>query len=104
MRGLLGYASGPWLFFAAGGVAFSDFTFHDNQDIVETHLVASGGTFTGGSVGGGIAYALSDRIAARAEYLFDDFGHKTYAGVDGDAYRVGLTGQTFRGAITVKLQ
>jgi outer membrane immunogenic protein len=104
VRGLLGYAAGQWLIFVAGGVAFSDFTFHDSQDIIERRLVGPGGVFTGGSIGGGIAYALTDRIAARAEYLFDDFGHKNYAGVDGDAYRVGLTGQTFRGAITLKPQ
>jgi outer membrane immunogenic protein len=105
VRGLLGYASGPWLLFAGGGVAFADFDFHEGHDITVTTVRGlQGAVFTGGSVGGGIAYAFTDQIAGRVEYLFDDFGHKTYTGVDGDAYRIGLTGQTFRGAITVKFR
>ena len=61
-----------------------------------------GGRYTGWSIGGGLEYAFTQRIAGRLEYLFDDFGHKNYTGFDGGIYRVGLTGQTLRVVATWK--
>jgi outer membrane immunogenic protein len=37
----------------------------------------SSGTSTGGVVGGGFEYALSDRITFKSEYLFVNLGHRT---------------------------
>ena len=95
-RARAGYSVGPWLLFAAGGLAFAHFNFHDG----ETNVV-SASTFTGGSIGGGVEYAFTDRMTGRVEYLYDEFGHKTFvSGTDG--YRVGLTAQTLRAAFSLK--
>jgi len=107
VRGRAGYASGNWLFFAAGGLAIADLDFHEGAITTTTTCVANcgnvvGGKYFGWSVGGGIDYAFTRNIIGRIEYLYDDFGHKNYTGSDGDPYRVSLTGQTLRAALTWK--
>jgi outer membrane immunogenic protein len=100
VRGRFGYAFDRWLLFVAGGLAVADFKFIEGG---ETSSQTQGAKFVGGSIGGGVEYAFTDLIRGRLEYLYDDLGHKTYINADGDIYRVGLTGQTFRGALVVKL-
>jgi outer membrane immunogenic protein len=97
----LGYAADRWLFFVAGGLAIADFEFHEGA-VTTTTLPPPGGTYVGWSIGGGIEYAFTRNLVGRVEYLYDDFDHKDYTGVDGDPYRVSLTGQTLRGALAWK--
>ena len=52
--------------------------------------------------GGGIERAFSSQMRARIEYLYDDFGSKTYV-TGADTYTVHVTGQTLRGAVTLNL-
>jgi outer membrane immunogenic protein len=96
-RGRLGYAFDGWLLFAAGGLAVADFDFHEGA--IET---TAGAKYYGWSAGGGVERALTGNLIARVEYLYDDYGHKDYAGIAGDQYRVSLTAQTLRGALTWK--
>jgi outer membrane immunogenic protein len=96
VRGQAGYSFGPLLVFVAGGAAFADFDFRRNTGAIV------GTVFTGGSVGGGVEYALSRTISGRLEYLYDHFGSKTYD-IAGFLYPVRLKGSTLRGAINVKL-
>ena len=100
-RGRLGYAADRWLFFVAGGLAIADFEFHEGA-VTTTTLPPPGGTYVGWSIGSGIEYAFTRNLVGRVEYLYDDFDHKDYTGVDGDPYRVSLTGQTLRGALAWK--
>jgi outer membrane immunogenic protein len=106
VRGRLGYATGNWLFFVAGGLAIADLTFQEGAITTTTTTVVfpptDGGKYFGWSIGGGIDYAFTRNIIGRIEYLYDDFGHKDYIGSDGDPYRVSLTGHTLRGALTWK--
>jgi outer membrane immunogenic protein len=101
VRGRLGYAADRWLFFVAGGLAIADFEFHEGA-ITTTTTTIPGGTYVGWSIGGGVEYAFTRNLIGRVEYLYDNFGHKDYTGVDGDPYRVSLTGQTLRGALAWK--
>ncbi len=100
-RGRIGYDYNQWLLFVAGGIAVADFTFTPGEDIVD---VTCGGTFTGFSIGGGVERALAPGLIVRGEYLYDDFGSKTYNMMGmSDSYKVSLTGQSVRGALILKL-
>lgn len=82
VRGRLGYAAGPVLFYATGGAAFTK---------VETSLSGfdgmtpktTSGNFSdsksGWTIGGGVEAALWGNWTAKAEYLYLDFGHVTHA-------------------------
>jgi outer membrane immunogenic protein len=100
-RGRFGYAVDRWLWFVAGGVAVADFNFIEGGEITSNQR--QGAKFVGGSIGGGLEYAFTDLVRGRLEYLYDDFGHKTYVNADGDSYRVGVKAQTLRGALVIKL-
>jgi outer membrane immunogenic protein len=103
LRGRLGYAADHWPFFyIAGGLAIADLDFHEGAVTIITTPLPTGGKYYGWSIGGGIEYAFTRNLVGRVEYLYDDFGHKDYTGVDGDPYRVSLTGQTLRGALAWK--
>lgn len=95
--GKAGYATGHWLFFATGGLSIADLDFIEGATIPRR-----GGIYTGFSVGGGVEYAFTRNLLCRLQYIYDDFGGKTYVAADGGIYRVSLTSQTFRGALSWK--
>ncbi len=70
-RTRIGYANGPWLLFASGGLAWARLTSLD--------ITTSAGTmntkqsFVGWSGGVGVEYALSERWSAKAEYVHASF-------------------------------
>ena len=97
VRGRAGYAAGPWLVFAAGGLAIADLNIHELA--VSTSTTRIGGKYSGWSIGGGIDHAFTPNLVGRLEYLRDDFGHKNYSAFDGDSYRASLTGHTLRAAL-----
>jgi outer membrane immunogenic protein len=101
VRGRAGYATGPWLLFAAGGLALADF----DLTMLQNGIISMncGGTYTGWSIGGGADYAFNDRVSGRIEYLYDDFGKKTYVMGVNDAYEARLTSSTVRAALVIKL-
>ncbi len=74
IRGRLGLAWDRWLVYATGGVAFAGVTnFYDT--------IANGGaidtiskTRTGWTVGGGVAYAVTNNWSVGVEYRYSDFG------------------------------
>lgn len=70
IRGRLGYApsQGPWLFYVAGGLALSRFTFTDGETMEKTSS-----TYTGGSIGGGVEYGFTNMITGRVEFLYDNY-------------------------------
>ena len=99
VRGRIGYDFNGTLVYLAGGLAIAN---AHVQEIETCGLACTvGGTYTGGSIGGGIEHAFTPQISGRIEYLYDDFGHKTYTTGD-DTYRVGVTGHTVRGAVVFK--
>lgn len=97
VRGRIGYDSNGTLFFVAGGLAVAQAHVQE----IEATVAASGGTYVGASIGGGVEQIFTPQVSARIEYLYDDFGHKNYTTAD-DSYRVGVTGQTVRGALIIR--
>jgi outer membrane immunogenic protein len=93
-RTRLGYAHGPWLFFASGGFAWARVA---NDNIPSTPINTKH-SFIGWSGAAGIEYALSLRWSARAEYIFagfdknfeDLFGLTVRPDVSFGAVRLGL--------------
>jgi outer membrane immunogenic protein len=101
IAGRLGFANGPWLFYAKGGAAFT----HVSSSVVDACNVAPcGGALinatgssspVGAAVGGGIEYALSDHWTVKAEYLW--LGINTSFAVCGTA----STGNSFCSAHSI---
>lgn len=71
VRARLGYSAGEVMPFIAGGLAIAkvdvDSSFGDDHN---THY--------GWTLGGGLDWAVSEQFIIRAEYLYDDYGSKTY--------------------------
>lgn len=99
VRARIGYDFAGTLVYLAGGLAIA--RAHVQEIEATVSLCQVGGTYTGGSIGVGVERAFTPLISGRLEYLYDDFGHKTYTMMD-DAYRVSVTGQTLRGAIVFR--
>ncbi|THV21592.1 outer membrane protein [Peteryoungia ipomoeae] len=72
-----GYAFDRALIFAAGGVAATEFKAFDP-------CFSDEGTAIGWTVGGGVDFAVTDRIFTRLEYRYNDFGSTKVAGADVD--------------------
>lgn len=100
--GRLGYASGHWLFFAAGGLAVADFSFQEGVVPGAPPQPAIAATYAGYSVGAGVEYAFTQNLLGRLQYVYDNFGSKNFITPTGDTYRVDLSGQTVRAALAWK--
>lgn len=73
----VGYAMDRFMPYLAGGLAFSDargcFTFptcQANTNFTDTRV--------GWTIGGGLAYAITNNLIARVDYAYSDFGRKNY--------------------------
>lgn len=73
VRTRIGYANGPWLLFASGGLAWSRVSM--NEVPTTFTPLNTRHSFVGWSGGFGVEYALSQRWSARAEYLYVDLGN-----------------------------
>jgi outer membrane immunogenic protein len=79
-RATLGYVWDRALYYATGGLAFGEVNSSVNA-IVIRHAVFSGSTSDtrlGWTAGGGVAYAFTDRISGKLEYLYFDLGNVNY--------------------------
>src|SRR5262249_7546060 len=71
LRARLGYATGAWLFYATGGLAFAGerFLSTPNNDVEDKRLH----TRLGWAAGAGVEYAFAPHWTARLEYLYRKF-------------------------------
>jgi outer membrane immunogenic protein len=98
LRGRLGYAAGPTLFYVTGGLAFGDVsvsrTFSDTivPGLVQT--VSNSNTRTGWTLGAGFEYALSRDWSVKGEYLHADLGRVTNPGPLFPGFPTVMTGST----------
>jgi outer membrane immunogenic protein len=99
-RGRLGYDFNGTLIYLAGGLAIAEA--HVQEFEMSTLIAVCGGTYRGATIGGGLERMFTPQISGRIEYLYDNYGHKTYSTAD-DMYRVGITGQTVRVALVFRL-
>lgn len=84
VTGRIGYAWGPALIYALSGMSFAQFNFTStyNAQFWPTTGITPAVYVTdtiskfrlGGTIGGGVEYALTDRWSVRAEYRYTDFG------------------------------
>jgi outer membrane immunogenic protein len=79
VRPRLGYASGPWMVYATGGIATSKIKLETKYS--DTRIPPNSGeldesdTKTGWVLGFGGAWAFTPNWSVRGEYLYADFGH-----------------------------
>jgi outer membrane immunogenic protein len=96
VRGRLGFASGTWLVYGTGGVAFADI---DNRiHFTDGSVSRDSGTQTGYAVGGGAEWAFAPNWSAKAEYLYLGFGDDTLPSGD----RINNDFQTVRVGLNYK--
>jgi high affinity Mn2+ porin len=77
VRGRIGYAPGSWLFYATGGFAWT----YNQQTLTNFATGATESPFVwrlGWAVGAGVEAPIAPHWTARLEYLFVDYGNKTY--------------------------
>jgi opacity protein-like surface antigen len=99
VRGRVGWAQGPFLFYGTGGVAFADV--RQSALYVNTPTAAAGvaaanpganlgpffnsastdNTMVGWTVGGGAEYAVNKQISIGAEYRHSDYGSANFGSV-----------------------
>ena len=72
-RGRVGYAFGPALLYATGGIAFADASMKANY--VGGGSSSDSTVLMGPTAGGGLEYALAPNISVGAEYRYTDYGH-----------------------------
>ena len=71
-RGRVGYATGPWLAYATGGLAWVGERFLNTPDIGSDEKILN--TRLGWAAGAGVEYAFAPHWSARLEYLYSRFG------------------------------
>jgi high affinity Mn2+ porin len=77
VRARIGYAPGSWLFYATGGFAWT----YNQQTLTNLATGASESPFVwrlGWAAGAGVEAPIARHWTARLEYLFIDYGNKTY--------------------------
>lgn len=94
VRGRVGYAFGRFLAYGAAGFAYSDREFRRFGDKDST-------TAYGYTVGGGIEAAVTDNVAVRAEYRYNDYGKDKF-NVGGVKYKSDYTEHRVMGGVAVK--
>jgi outer membrane immunogenic protein len=81
IRGRLGYAWDRWLLYATGGVAFTNV--RANTDFIPigifpATIVGDSKTLTGGTVGGGLEYAITKNVSLGFEGRYTWYGSQTF--------------------------
>jgi outer membrane immunogenic protein len=100
--GKAGFTSDRWLLFATGGIAIAGFSFQEGVPAGRPPSNRIPATYVGFSAGGGVEYAFTQNLLGRLQYIYDDFGGKSYTTAYGGTYRVNLTSQTLRGGLSWK--
>ncbi len=107
MRGVLGVAVDRVLIYGTGGWAWLDGSMCGNGPLPAAPACfagSNGPNLVGGWIaGGGLAYAITDQLSARIEYLHADYGHFAYEGVwTGGSVNVTDTTDTVRAGLSYK--
>jgi outer membrane immunogenic protein len=94
VRGRLGFASGPWLLYATGGLAVAD---ADNRvNLVGDPTYRNNDTLVGYAVGGGLEWKFAQNWSAKAEYLYLGLGDSTLYNSNNETVRINNDVQTIR--------
>jgi outer membrane immunogenic protein len=85
LRGRLGFANGPWLLYATGGLAVAEVSYSDVgffPFLPSTNAASKTETRAGWTVGAGAEWMLSSSWSVKAEYLYVDLGTTSYTSVN----------------------
>lgn len=94
VRGRVGYVFNPFMLYATGGVAAS-------QNKLENALSSDTRTNVGWTAGVGAEAAITDKVNARIEYRYSDYGSKSYKLTPGPVSS-GFDEQSVRAGIGIK--
>jgi high affinity Mn2+ porin len=100
-RGRLGYASGPWLFYATGGLAFTGERFLNTPAVGNDEKKL--GMRLGWAAGGGVEYAFAPHWSLRLEYLYSEFQNGGVQFASGAATASTLNFQSLRVGLNRKI-
>jgi high affinity Mn2+ porin len=100
-RGRVGYATGPWLVYATGGLAWAGERFV-NSLAIDTEEKATN-IRLGGAAGAGVEYAFAPHWTARLEYLYSRFERADIRFPSGTMYTSTLDFQTLRVGLNRKI-
>jgi high affinity Mn2+ porin len=101
LRGRLGYATGAWLFYATGGLAFAGERFLNTPtgDVEDRRLH----TRLGWAAGAGLEYAFAPHWTARLEYLYHGFEDASVVFPSGAQYSSSMDFHTIRLGLNRKI-
>jgi len=100
-RGRVGYASGPWLAYATGGLAWAGERFLNSPANGTDEKVLN--TRLGWAAGGGFEYAFAPHWSARLEYLYSRFERADIRFRSGTQYTSTLDFQSLRLGLNRKI-
>jgi high affinity Mn2+ porin len=100
-RGRVGYATGPWLTYATGGLAWAGERFLNTPAVGSDEKILN--TRLGWAAGGGVEYAFAPHWSARLEYLYSRFEKADIAFPSGAHYTSTLDFQALRLGLNRKI-
>jgi len=100
-RGRLGYAAGPWLFYATGGLAFAGERYFNTPSVGNDEKKLS--MRLGWAAGGGVEYAFAPHWSLRLEYLYSEFQNGSVQFDSGAAHASTLNFQSLRVGLNRKI-
>lgn len=90
LRPRIGWASGAYMIYGTAGLAVSNIevkaSYTDNRALGNTGSFTDDDTKTGWAAGLGAAYAFSDNLSARGEWIYTDFGEVRASWVTPNGY------------------
>ncbi len=93
-RGRVGYAAGPWLVYATGGLAWAGERFLDEKTL---------NVRFGWAAGGGVEYGFAPHWSVRLEYLYSQFERADIRFASGTQYASTLDFQSLRVGLNRKI-
>lgn len=100
LRVRFGYALDRALIYVTGGYAGATMTGSLNDASAVPSVLASQSTYLNGfTIGGGLEFAVTNRVSIKAEYLFNDFGGAGLFAGTRDTLSSGVEYSTFRAGV-----
>jgi high affinity Mn2+ porin len=100
-RGRLGYAAGPWLFYATGGLAFAGERFLNTPAVGNDEKKLN--MRLGWAAGGGVEVAFAPHWSLRLEYLYSEFQNANIQFASGATHASTLNFQSLRVGLNRKI-
>ena len=100
-RGRLGYAAGPWMVYATGGLAWTGERFLNTPAIVNDEKKLA--MRLGWAAGGGVEYAFAPHWSLRLEYLYSEFQNASMRFDSGAVQASSLNFQSLRVGLNRKI-